>query len=376
MDNTLDSIKKLLLIEKGPTPTGNTLAMFGLYPIDFHGNLDAIVGSDGITIRSDTFSDTCTCYQSGKNDPKLERLADGTMHTVRCDLAMAQKIMHHPCLTYVDRVEGEGTYWSFDWPRDIEPNKNVIQSVFPELESETLWASFKHRWEEITADMGPQPQSLYEASQEGDFDGDIPFDTTEPMEETVSGPEQLPIPEEPAIPPKRRRGRPAGTTNAAKVAKHDIPADASAAPQEDESGNIVIPACQRFAQIAADELGRLCDVVAFIATADEFPVENIRGLKESLDRLALRAAHLELKGRHDAGDEGCLELWVETTLANVRAATNAAIRDLDLSPEKPTAWEKFGKDLKEIKDKAESMNKIMVQPGMSAAIQETMKPVE
>ena len=206
-EKTLDSINKLLLLKGGKEEASNVLAMLGLYTIDFSGNNVRVVkDAKEIAIQAKSFSPTCTCYESG-NAPKLTRIADGTMHAMRCDLTMSYKLVNHPCLIDVDG-DGKDTFWTFTWPRDIEPYKNVIQSVFPELESETLWNNFKHRWEEIVSDMGPQPKSLNDRinPELNDFDGDIPFDTA--MEGPMAEPETQPIPEEPAIPPKRGRGRP------------------------------------------------------------------------------------------------------------------------------------------------------------------------
>jgi hypothetical protein len=396
-------IKGLLLLNKSEAVTRNVLAILGLFSIDFADaqTLQVLCDADGVTVRDKSFQCACTCQSS--HDPKVVRVGDD-FHASVCHRAMEQRLAQDPNLVDAD-IDPSGTIWTFQWPRDIEPNRNVIAECFTELKQEALWKNFRRAWSELVALMpdDPRPQVAdVEVAQDQDadpgFDFDIP-DTPETTEreqivqdtvdfiaanllscpphmhpeeaDTVIQASASPMPQEPTTDEKRGRGRPKGSTKSAKEQALEPSASDFVAQGEAKK---TIPACVKFANILRDEMSRLSSEAEFIRGCEEFPLESIRSIKTSLDRLALRAAHMEFRGAHDADDPHAINPLVEVTLANVTAVLNGAVRDLGLAPEVPKTWEEFCRNIKEARDVADDMHGIMSQMGAGAAIQEPPTP--
>jgi len=412
-------IRGLLLLQKLDQVNPNILAMLGMFSSDITNNhpLQIMFDADEITILSKPLPDVCTC---DKADPKVTKVDRG-LHTERCNRVLRQKLLAHANLIRVDEDETETT-WTFQWPRDITGYRNILETRFKELSDKDMWSSFQKSWAQIT-NMMPDPEpSLSEQEQENQPLTDTQIE--EGAEEIIAQVSTPPDPEEPVgmdfdtdmdfsdnlddlMPPptkpiiafqtshnteisvvhgagnpaveaaaqavldtqevKRGRGRPKGTTNLAKARAQELTAG-DFEPTQAQDGKKVFPACLKFGQFASEELSRLCTVLQQIIVPDDgFPLETIESFKNSLDRLALRAAHLQFKGRQDQ-DEPTLDGIVEVTLMNVTASANVAVRDLGLSPEKPESWQKYQKDMKEVIGKADSMFDIMSQSGMGPII--------
>ena len=386
----ISHLRGFLLLHKEADANHNLLAILGMFPSDFPTAPSLLWDNDGITVQTRMFNATCTC-SSHSLDPKINKVEiDGGWHASTCHLAMVQKLLVHSCLIAVED-DGEDMTWTFQWPRDLEPNRYVIGTRFPDAAEDTLWPAFKKSWSNIT-DMMPEMEfSLAEkagaipvAEEEwkplvDDFD----LDFTSPIAEPEPDPEpEISVvhgagnPEVEAAAqkyidaqPKRKPGRPKGTSAKAQEAAKEL-ASADFAPVVVE-GKKVFPSCQKFGQFASDELSRLCTVVMQIVTAeDHFPVDTIESLKNSLDRLALRAAHLQMRGRHEEDNPNALNPLVEITVANVEANIASAVRDLGLAPEKASSWETFVKSVKESLDVAKCLGEVMSQTGAGPTIQE------
>lgn len=397
-------IRGLLLLQKSENVIHNVLAALGLFPVDFpdHPSLQIMWDADEIVIQSKTM----------EKDPKWAAL------------------LRHSNLVDIDGDEVETT-WTFQWPREIATSRNALMARFPELSQDSLWKNFQKSWAGITDKMPAPRYSLVEReTQEGigdatdleaavkildfsddpDFSDDLGFEEPVEAQETLEDGEGL-VPGEatdapqiedegsafivetiagmgsPAVetamqaavgPMKKKRGRPFGTTKAAKAQAQELSATDFVFKEEvspEGAAKKSIPACVKFAAIAEEELSRLRSVAESIKNAEVFPVEAVRGFKSSLDRLALRSAHMEFKGRHDAEDDtGGLNPMVEVTLCNVTAVLNVASRDLALAPEKPLSWETFGKSIKDALDVAKSFYEVISQTGMGPIVQELPKP--
>ena len=413
----LAHLKGFLLLQKEHDVTHNALAIMGLFATDFPSEPSLIWDQAGITVQTTPFLNECTCKEFPK-DPKVYKLADA-LHANRCAWAMAHKMLMHPCLLDVED-DGETMTWNFQWPRAIEEFRAVIGTRFQDATNNDLWPAFRKSWQAIT-DLMPEPEfSLAEKTgtvpvteeewipesevpADDTFDMDFDAQTNDPEPPTFDSEagSLLPEPEnsisivhgagnpaveaaaqayfdanagkvQAALEPveKRKPGRPKGTgAKDREAAKELAPADF--APTVNKGGKKVFPSCQKFAHFASEELGRLCSVVEMILVAeDSFPVDTIQSLKNSLDRLALRAAHLELRGRHENDEAGALNPMVEVTIANIEAATGSAVRDLALAPDKTASWEVFKKALKEVIDVAGSMDCILSQTGMGPVVSE------
>ena len=401
-------IKGILVLHKEENVVGNLLAILGLMTVDFSSpaTVQAAWDADSITIMAKTFSTTCTCHST--NDPKVRKV-DGVMHSNRCDLSMADVLIRHRDLKSVEPDE-RGVTFDFSWPRDISPFKNVICARFRELQDAILWSNFSKAWagvmsmlpDQIPAeddDSIDEPEEIVEVKEDPDMvEPDGPTETVEednpdmacspdpaddfddldvlPPAENVPAvaPTDTKIDPAPAIPdvPKRKRGRPSGTTDSAKkiqeFEKHEVPASAFTPTSTD--GKPTILACIRFAEIIQEECSRISEIAREIAWAKEFPLDQVRGVKESLDRLALRSAHMEYRGGHDRDDPQAINPLIETTLANVTAVATVAVRDLGLAPELPSSWDVFKKSLKEAVDVSDSMFDIISQTGAGPAIRQ------
>jgi len=411
-------LRGFLLLTKAENVTPNVLAMLGLFPSDFPDkHVQLLWDEDSITVQSRAISALCDCQEHPK-DPKVQ--TDGqTYHASTCAIAMRQKLLNHPCLMDLDGDEAEAT-WTFCWPRDLADYRAVIQTRFGELQGEALWKNFQKTWgsivggmpdpgpslgERINPDAKPEPETRIPAEESAraaatadlpiSFDDDLDFNevltpapgqdqrpallvemSTDHNEISIvhgAGDPGLEAAAQAVLDAqdgKRGRGRPKGTTKAAKEQAKELKAS-DFQPVETPEGKKTFPACVRFAQVLEEELCRLRSVGDLIRNEDErFPAETIESLKNSLDRLALRTAHLQFRGSHDADAPNALNPMIEVTLANVIASTNAATRDLSLSPEKHGSWEAFKKAMKEVLDVAGSMNDIMSQTGMGPVISE------
>ena len=303
---------------------------------------------------------------------------------------MQAKLVAHPCLIDVDG-DDEETVWTFQWPRDISANRYAIQETFIELKQDILWTNFQKAWHGIVVNMPEPLPSLADRLKEEDkeeieyaeaemkhneptYEDDLDFDSAGQDEANETPTTDLPFEEPepastaPADTPKRKRGRPTGTTKQAKQDALELP-PGGLTPTE-TNGKKALPGCVRFGKMASEEFSRLCPVVQSIIDAETFPKETIEGLKNSLDRLALRTAHLLYRGAHDADDPTSINPLIEVTLANTTAAVNAAVRDLGLCPEKAGSWEKFASDMKEVIDLAKHANGLMSQMGAGPTIQD------
>jgi hypothetical protein len=174
---------------------------------------------------------------------------------------------------------------------------------------------------------------------------------------------------EPSAP--KRRGRKPGSTNAAKAIRE---AEASEMKPEDfvatpatKGEPQVLPACSFYAKMMREEFARLSATMEDIEVASVIPVEDLKMVKESLDRMALRSAHMELRGVNEDGERR-VNMLIETTVSNVLETMQAATRDLGLAPDDPRTWEAFRKLLSDVSDKAKAMLELMTQPGAGPAI--------
>ena len=381
------------------------LPLLGLFGIDFPSkDLTVIWDHEGVSITCKAkFSNNCTCAEHAK-DPKVIRLDDGEMHASFCDQSKAFALVQNPNLVDLNE-DDSGMIWTFQWPRSIAEVRDYLINAFPALENDAEWAHFAAGWHEIVGFMPPAKPSVYQIANADapgpalDF-GDgldfgeetanvVPFAGIEvgtqdqeqpaPPDGTLQdGPEPFPSTSMPGVDlvdlppegaPKKKRGRPAGTTKAAQEAKQDIPAGAFE-PEKKEDGKVRIPACVKFAQFADEEVCRLRTIIENIKEAEKFPTETIKILKNAFDRLALRTAHLEFRGLHDTDDPKAINPLVEVSLANVSAEVTTAVRDLCLAPEKPKSWEDFCKALKEAKELADSVNDVISQTGAAPCVQE------
>lgn len=396
----LANIQKFLLLPQAKeNAKHNVLAMLGLFALDFPaGGVELFQDASEITVVSKKFPEGCNCDH---DDPKVVNVGQG-LHTARCNRSMLQALTNHPCLSEFED-DDDDTTWTFVWPRDVSHFRAVIQTRFAEVKDDTLWANFKTSWKAITdtmpeAEIVEDPESAPVRNDDPDtidFDSDIEFGSDEPIPETEHA-DPTPDPLEDLTPPphatievvhgagnpaieaaaqavlddqeaKRGRGRPKGSTKAAKQAKTEL-APGDFTPEETPTGGMAYPAIRKFAGFASEELNRLCGVLRDIMTADGFPLETIESFKSSLDRLALKAAHLQFKGRQDEDESNTLDPMIEVTLMNLTASANVALRDLNLSPEKAESWQKYQKDMKEVIGKADSMQDLMGQVGMGPVI--------
>jgi len=377
------SIGGLLLLGKPGNATQNVtrnvLAILGLFTSDFGSkkHVRLVWDNDEINVQAEPVGTDCDC---SPKDPKI-LYARGEWHSPRCSRAMAYKLMTHRDLVYYDQDDDAVTY-TFQWPRVIEHDRAVIATAFTELSNDLLWSSFMDSWKRLTDQMA-EPRLSLSACGALEDGPELPFDepSLPPQEVDPEGmdfddmdfvPEPLNRDEheydapEPEV--KRGRGRPKGTTKAAKEqTKELIPGDfVSRAGQ-------IIPALDKFGRAAADELGRMCSVVESIMTATEFPIETIECLKNSLDRLSLRAANLQFKGEYEADPSGCLNPFISVTLENVTSEITTSVRDLGLSGDKPDSWEKFCESVKVSLGKAKSMSNLLRQTGMGPVISEPVR---
>jgi len=382
-------LKGYLLLGVGANVTPNCLAMLGLTAKDFPepNSLKVHYEPDGIYVQAKAFT----------TEP-------------------AERIMTHPDLVALDPDADDRVVYSFQWPQDISGARPQIQKVFPETEADPLWDAFVKGWAEITALMPPPEPSLASQTGEGDegalfqqpvdapplgpsyedsmdLTGDLDLGgSNEPIldfqgndQVTVLAVQTTAEPESkiqvihgagnPAVEAaaqqvldaqevKRGRGRPKGTTKAAKEQKAELKAE-DFTPTTDG-----IPALQKFAAFATEELARLQQMVDGIGGSDFFPHDSIEALKNSLDRLANRTAHLQFKGKHDDDAPDAINPLLEVTLVNITSIFNNALRDLHLAPERPESWKTFAKESKVAIDKAGSAEDMMSQPGAGPAIQE------
>lgn len=388
-------LRGYLLLSKAENVTPHCLAILGLRPRDF-------CPPDGATHWVHWEPDAL--YVQAKVFPDDHP-------------SIANVMGHEDLIGYEPEEDGTAIY-TFQWPRHIEANRPEIQDVFPETQADPLWKTFVRGWADITPlfppvepsiaslkgdDDEPATTMLADASGTlegnqapllGDFDDGMDLgseEITDPGEtvlviqtaaEEGSALEVVHGAGDPAIEAaaqavldaqsaekKRGRGRPKGSTKAAKEAQQDAGLG-DVQTEITPEGKTVIPACVKFADILEEELNRLRSVGDLIRAAEDFPIEAIRSLKNSLDRLALRSAHMEFRGQHDTDDPRAINPLVEITLANISAAASAAVRDLGLAPERPKAWEDFSKAVKETVDLAKSMLDIVSQMGAGPAIQE------
>ena len=388
-------LKGFLLLQKDHDVNPNCLSILGLFPSDFPSNPGILWDHNGITAQTRLFRNECTCNEH-KLDSKLYKMEDG-YHVNKCAYAMAHKLLRHPCLLEIED-DGEEMTWGFQWPRAIEGFRPVIATRFKDAENDVLWPAFKKSWAAIT-DLMPEPEfSLAEktgvaAPEEEEWapvqdEFDLDFDAPAKEEDKITIVHGAGNPEieekaqayfdanankvQEALEPteKSKPGRPKGTSAKDKEAAKEL-APADFAPVVNQQGKKVFPSCRKFAAFAAEELGRLCSVVEMIQNAeDNFPVDTIESLKNSLDRLALRAAHLQYKGRHEMEEENTINPLLEVTLCNVSATANAAVRDLALAPEKPASWETYSKTMKETLDVAKAIHEVISQTGAGPAVQE------
>ena len=151
------------------------------------------------------------------NAPRVPAPTDNARCTPsnRCALAIWERIQAHPCLTRIER-DGEDLYYTFQWPRDLEPFREPICIAFKEQNQNIQWwDGFKRSWALITRDMGPMPPSLREQTEAVEpvpnDDGDVDFaaDIDFGSPDTPTLPPQADIPNIPLnapAPPKVKRG--------------------------------------------------------------------------------------------------------------------------------------------------------------------------
>lgn len=396
-----DKIRRWILPGKpGETPLRNILCYLGLYTNDFpDGKKSQIMWDENeITISSKAFPVACNCDQK---DPKVVAIDEG-WHSPRCNLAMAWTLMHHRDLVDMeDDDETARTTWTFQWPRSLKGRREVIQVVFTEVADDGLWEAHQETWRHIVALMPDPRVSLAERASLGlededdgievpadlpdappldyDFDMDLSAPAPEPEPEIVWTGDMPEVPMEdlakavdealgePEQPRKgKKRGRPFGTTKAAKNAAIEI----GSVQVEDTPEGKRVPICQKFAAMMDDELVYLGSMTKTIREAEAFPKDAVAALKNLLDRLALRAAHLEARRPHDSEEAKPLSPIIETTLLNVSAQTKAAVRDLGLAPENPLSWETYVKSIKEVASLADALHDVVSQTGISPYITE------
>jgi hypothetical protein len=422
-------IKDLLLLNK-PDPErekNNILAVMGLFAIDFPDpdRITLVWDENDIAIMSRTPAAHCTCQMSP--DPKSHKVGDD-WHGMACALVIKDHLLKHSCLVDVDD-DDRNTTWTFQWPRNIMGYRNTLVAQFPELKDEALWKNFVRSWGDLAAMMPEAVPSLAERlaeeeeapeeeppatepepevekspdSSEANFEDGLDFDMpiAPPVEEPEAVEEPLPAnqeletklskktapkedppldaqPQAPETPQaadnvvpldtkaKRKPGRPRATEAPASAQEKEL-APADFRPKE-EKGKKVYPAVLKFSIMAMEEIMRLGDEIKALPNAEGFPTESIRGIKTSLDRLALRTAHLEFRGP-DSESPNAINPLVEVTLQNVIAVATTACRDLGLAPEKAASWEAFVKNVKDAKDKAGAMYELFSQIGAGPVIQ-------
>ena len=214
----------------------------------------------------------------------------------------------------------------------------------------------------LEADGTPALEEVIEVMLEAPTERTVRADGT-----IVPGPsEPEPEPETPEQAEKRKRGRPKGTTKAAK----NLALETGSIQAEETPEGKRIPICQKFAAMMDQEMVYMASMTKAIRNAEAFPMDTTTALKTLLDRLALRAAHLEARKPHDAEEPQNLSPIIETTLLNVSAQTKAAVRDLGLAPEKPASWQEFQKTIKEVSGLAGSLYDVVSQTGMTPYITE------
>jgi len=393
----LPSIKGLLLLNKAENQTRNILAILGLQTSDFGDpkKVRILWDAEEITVQSATLQEECTC---APGDPKTHALGVQNYHTERCCQTLTHNLCSHENLLESD-VDGDDSSYTFQWPRNIDGARPTLEVMFGELSDNNLWSNFKMSWARLTDQMGPEKQSQKERLDavngtalplededeltpeevDGagmDFEDDLDFGTLPTVAPLTLVPNRVLdamedlMEQDEVAEVKRGRGRPKGSTKAAKEQAKELKAD-DFVPSE--SGNL--PALEKFGRFAAEEMSRLCGVVETIMTADDFPYDTIESFKNSLDRLALRAAHLQFRGAHDADAPGAINPLIEVSVANVVATVNSATRDLELAPEKPASWETFAGTIKEAVGMSKCLFEVMSQSGAGPVIQEIPRTV-
>lgn len=427
----LNKVKGFLLLKTPTDVTHNLLSMLGLYTIDFpdHNAVDVSYDEDGIYVLAKPFGTKCTCANE-KEELKfhLEHTGHGIRHTTSCDYYRREKILYHGLLREFDTTDPVVSVYDFDWPSNIEPYRAAIITKFPEQDNDGLWKAFAKTWSDIM-ELLPQDDAIVENPEPDvktgyedaapatsncdysdadedlhlgprqpdgdqdepaaqgmpdpvdDYDCDIPVPTAAAALVEKLEPITVPVPVNPAsqstpatqseVPVPKKRGRKPGSTNAAKAIREAEsselrPEDFTATPAPTGEGQ-VIPACTFYAKMMREELSRLSGVMDDIEVASTIPVENLKMVKDSLDRLALRSAHMELRGVSEDGERR-VNMLIETTVSNVLETTRTATRDLALAPDDPRTWESFRKLLGDVSDKAKAMLELMTQPGAGPAI--------
>jgi hypothetical protein len=428
-----NKIAGLLLLSKADSRMAHALAVFGLFKIDFPEPLEQVSltwDALGVCVTSPRFKGLCTCDA----DPKAPRINmvpnDPERHASTCDVWKLYTLGSHANLINVED-DGKALVWDFAWPR-TKPNRNALEASFGELKAQTLWENFEKGWNTLMTMLPPQGPSMKERLEASepptvmDFD-DMDLDLSQtPVKVAELNPKpEFPDPftganpepsiEEVATKTKKVRE---GKAKAEKKKETDPteptppePSESAAEPEttnEDttitvvfsnipgiEEGTVLkknarekkragesdsteapkktIPACLKFRDLLKEECAGLLRSADDIADCESFPADMIKLLKNRLDRLAIKAAHLAYRGGHDNEDPGAINIIIETTLANVQGATNAAIRDLGMAPQLPKSWEDFQKELKDQMDVAKAAVIIMSQMGIGIAIQEPPK---
>lgn len=424
MEATISAqIKGLLLLTKSENVTKNVLGILGLNAANFPGGEVQIMWDDAeITVQSKTTiaeHDAYAALVAHKCLVDMDSDDDGIVWTFQWPRNIQP---YHGAIVACFPELGQEVFWgnfkkawykiTGQMPEPREPLSERTESTPAEnpVVGMDLGSNGPSSMGSINVategeDIPPEPRIPEDLPQAPSFD-DLDFDSTPAKEEapalaltTTAEPDskievvhgagdpsleaaaQAVIDAQEA---KRGRGRPPLTPEqkAAREAEKGgkrltIPSHethlGSVAPVETagkDGPKKVIPACVKFAEILEEEFARLRAVAQCVKEAEAFPMETIKGLKSSLDRLALRAAHMEFRGAHDADDPNAINPLVEVTLANVTAVANTATRDLGLAPERPKAWEDFKKNLKEAVDLADDMCGVMSQMGAGPAVQE------
>ena len=382
-------IKELLLMTKSEIPA-NILAVLGLHPADF---IDPYIrwSAEEVVVLS-----------------KLLPQERG------------EKMVLHPCLLDVD-LDATTSTWVYQWPHDISTFRDTLVTVFGELKNDVLWGNFVKSWAALAVLMNDPVMSLKEkvdaeraaeaaldavteeiampqvAPVPVSFDDDLDLSTPEPvpdptvpavnrvldaMEDLMKEPAPepflvpapYPAPDPEPEPPKRGRGRPAGLTKRARAQSQELKAE-EFVPAEDPSGHKTIPALVRFADQLTQELALVDDLLRSISESDIFPKETVHALKNVLDRISNKTAHLEYKGIRDENTTGRMDGLVDVSLVNVTSIVTNALRDLELSYDRSDSWDAFGTALKSARDLAGSVETLISQPGAGPVVREAPEPV-
>lgn len=150
-----------------------------------------------------------------------------------------------------------------------------------------------------------------------------------------------------------------------------IPVPEGVTPPEEEKGKIVLsPGYLRWIVNFLDELAAFARYIEGLKDTEPSEHEGtLEMIQTRMDRLCLGISHRIVHNREELlGERPKVDPLVEIPLLNMQGWLREISRDLAMSPERPTSWEKCAKELGECVKKSKAAVEYLTQPGMSDAM--------